>query len=147
MAKFNVWDRVRIKEGLNTEYWRDEYTKWVWKIVTIKSVSFTCYYLEECWAPWKEEEFELVEPAFLPWDLVGVSDISQKDTDNDFRNNVNRYYIWKTKRGEYAVECTDGYPEKWKFISKTAPKEPEIKEMTLEEICKELKREVKIVKS
>ena len=77
------------------------------------------------------------------WDLVWVSDTNQEDANKDFTEDANHYYIWKDKNWNFVCEHDDWKYIYWRFISN---KKSNTKEMTLEQVCRELWRDIKIIK-
>lgn len=90
-----------------------------------------------------------LEKEIKPWDLIWVSDESQKKADEDFRECALRYYIWKTKEWKFVAEDKGWYIDAWKFISSKKPKEEkkeeEKKEVTLKLTDKQLEEIKKII--
>lgn len=146
--KYKVGDRVKIvkdrPEFFNQTWKMDNF---LWTEMTIKEVWSNIYTMEGemDWAFDNSCIEGLVEEIYIPWERVWVSDHSQELADEWLQNNYITYYIWKNKNGRYITEYEDWAIVRWKFISKKS--KPKAKEMTMKEICKELGREIKIVKS
>jgi len=87
-----------------------------------------------------------VDNEIKRWDIVWVSDISQEDADIDFRDDTDRYYIWKNRKWQFVAEHKDWYLFTCNYISNKKQEEITIEEMTLDEVCKELWRDIKIIK-
>ncbi len=143
--KYKVWDRVRYFKnttGSDAIVWEEYY------IISIDDDDDDEYSLwktkgefeDSMWV--NEEDIELVK-EFTPWEQVACNNKSKENAIEDLKTDeCIYYYIWKTRDWRYVIEDEYWYIDNFKYIAKI----PKVQEMTLEEISKELWREVKIIK-
>ena len=144
--KYKVWDKVRYLKNTTesiAKVWEeyyiteicndDKYPYLLWKEKWVVE--------ESMWV--KEGDIELVEEEFTSGEEVWISGLSKEDAIIGLNVDRNKsYYIWKSKEGLYITEDNKWGLTKWQYIAKI-PKE---EEMTLKELCKDLWRNIKIVK-
>lgn len=131
--KYKIWNKVKYLKnttGSDAIIWKAYY------ITEIEDDNQPYSLWKEKWIyendmRVKEEDIELVEEAFTPWEQVAVSNDSIKKAIQDLlADRYKEYYIWKTKKWEYVTELDVWDIKTRKYIAKI-PKE-EKKERKIE---------------
>ena len=92
-------------------------------------------------------EFTIEDKEIKNWYSVWVSDISQEDADNNFKNYGNYHYIWKDTNWNFVCESSDWEYLSRKFVSnKKSNTREHTKEYTIKELEEKLWEIIKIIR-
>lgn len=170
MAKFKVGDKVKIckREPIDVfPKWIDYMDEYIGDIATVERITQNGHYqLENILYKWHEnwlEHAEFTRDDIREFDIVELKNgrLLQVIHDcvydnlslsgyslNDWEDNL-KHYALNERNIVKVYRPADSIPtdiDKWKDLPVVWEREPEVKEMTVEEISKALGYEVKIVK-
>ena len=140
--KLKVWDKVRVREGLEIDKEYGEWTYWngmkleKWKEYIITHVDYSNYELDNWYEYYTDEMVELVE-EFKKWDMV---------LDLDWHEVELMFDYWKKDKSGDRYVVLDNWSLYFRQTIKRIPKEEPIKEYTMKELQEKLGESFKLIK-